>query len=329
MRRSWGGGALGRGGVTAMAVALVAVGCLQAGEPEAAAAGGQVPADTTAGSGAGGWYAADWEAFSSRVRAGLDQGWDTLPLGATVAAVGRTFVGTPYVPQTLEAPGPEGLVINFRGLDCVTFVETALATAYFLHQPDGAVILGRRREAEARYEGILTRIRYRGGVLEGYGSRLHYFSDWIADGVAKGLMVEITPSLAGAARDATPVSFMSRHPEAYPRLDGSPDMVDAIRGTEERLSAAGRWVVPEDRLQPTMEGIEDGDVIAVTSTVDGLDVAHTGLALWVDGRLHLMHAPLVGDSVEISTEPLSQRVRRIGSQDGVMVARPCPREGPC
>ena len=51
-------------------------------------------------------------------------------------------------------------------------------------------------------------------------------------------------------------------------------------------------------------------------------MAHTGLALWQDGRLHLLHAPLVGRSVEISAVPLAERIQGIGGQDGIMVARP-------
>ena len=54
----------------------------------------------------------------------------------------------------------------------------------------------------------------------------------------------------------------------------------------------------------------------------GLDIAHTGLALWVDGKLHLMHAPLVGTVVEISKLPLADRIQGIEGQDGIMVARP-------
>jgi len=73
------------------------------------------------------------------------------------------------------------------------------------------------------------------------------------------------------------------------------------------------------------DGIQDGDVIAATSTVRGLDVAHTGIALRIDGVLHLMHAPLVGDSVQISPFSLAERVRRIGGQDGIIVARPRER----
>ena len=80
--------------------------------------------------------------------------------------------------------------------------------------------------------------------------------------------------------------------------------------------------MPEARIAAVADRIRDGDVIAATSTVAGLDVAHTGLALHVDGRLHLLHAPLVGDSVEVSELPLADRILRIEAQDGIMVARP-------
>lgn len=58
------------------------------------------------------------------------------------------------------------------------------------------------------------------------------------------------------------------------------------------------------------------------TSIRGLDVAHTGFAIWIDGRLHLMHAPLVGTDVEISRRPLAERIRGIGGQDGIMVAHP-------
>ena len=51
-------------------------------------------------------------------------------------------------------------------------------------------------------------------------------------------------------------------------------------------------------------------------------MAHTGIAIWDDGVLRLMHAPLVGDSVQISEVPLAERIRGISRQDGIMVARP-------
>jgi hypothetical protein len=38
-----------------------------------------------------------------------------------------------------------------------------------------------------------------------------------------------------------------------------------------------------------------------------------------------MHAPLVGDSVQISEIPLAERIQGISGQDGIMVARPLER----
>jgi S-DNA-T family DNA segregation ATPase FtsK/SpoIIIE len=78
------------------------------------------------------WADEDWAIFAQKVDWAGSQRLDTVPIGDAMAAIGRTFVGTAYVPQTLEAPGPEGLVINFRGLDCVTFVENVLALSRFV-----------------------------------------------------------------------------------------------------------------------------------------------------------------------------------------------------
>lgn len=280
-----------------------------------------VAADTDAVVAAAPWSDADWNAFRSKVRWALAEGLDTLPIGERMARLGRSFVGTPYVPGTLEAPGPEHLVIDFHSFDCVTFVETTFAMARFLHSSE-ARHLDDRAAAEARYDRILERIRYRGGKLDGYPSRLHYFSEWISDGVAKGLLENVTAALGGV-RDTSAIDFMTTHTGAYRQLADSAN-VAAMRRVEARLTAAGRWYIPQNEIARVSPRIRDGDVIAVTSTVQGLDIAHTGLALWVDGKLHLLNAPLVGKSVQISTKPLAARIQGIHSEDGIMVARPLP-----
>jgi hypothetical protein len=265
------------------------------------------------------WADEDWATFEARVRWASGQGLDTVPLASAVAAIGRSFVGTAYVPQTLEVGGPERVVINFRGLDCVTFVENALTLARFV-TAGGARLLGSRPTAEATYAGLLAQIRYRNGVLDGYPSRLHYFSDWIADNARRGLLTDVTGELGGV-RDGERVDFMSTHPDAYRQL-ADPANLAAVRATEAEITARGRVFLPENGIAAAAPEIRDGDVIAATSTVAGLDVAHTGLALWVDGTLHMLHAPLVGDSVEISTVSLAERILSIAGQDGIIVARP-------
>ena len=145
----------------------------------------------------------------------------------------------------------------------------------------------------------------------------------LSDNTRRGLLAPIGPEL-GAEPDPEPIDFMSTHADAYRQLS-DPTNLRRIRETEERLNQTPRLYVPETRVAEVAGQIRDGDVIAATSTVPGLDVAHTGLALWVDGALHLLHAPLVGEAVQISEIPLAERILRIESQDGIMVARPQER----
>ncbi|HEX6939188.1 MAG TPA: N-acetylmuramoyl-L-alanine amidase-like domain-containing protein [Longimicrobiales bacterium] len=254
----------------------------------------------------------DREIFLEKMAWARAERLDTLPIGEIVARLGRTFVGTKYTPHTLEVDGPERLVVNLRELDCVTFVESTLAMARLIHEG--------KFDDYGAYKRELARIRYRDGIIDGYASRLHYFSDWIANGEAKGLVRDVTREIGGVLDDG-PIDFMSTHRDAYRQL-ADPATLEAIRRVEAAASARPRYFIPETRIADAAPRIRNGDIIAATSNVDGLDVAHTGIALWIDGRLHLLHAPLVGKSVEISELPLAERILDIDGQDGIMVARP-------
>ncbi|WP_419164032.1 N-acetylmuramoyl-L-alanine amidase-like domain-containing protein [Candidatus Palauibacter sp.] len=279
-----------------------------------------VGAESAAAAGEAAWAAEDWAVFEEKVRFADERGLADMELGEAIVRLAESFIGTTYEPGTLEVPGPERLVINFRELDCVTLVETVLALTRFVRE-GRAEALADPRAAQARYEANLMALRYRGGLLDGYASRLHYFSEWLADNESRGLLRVVTGELDPSA-DPEPARFMSEHPGAYRQL-ANPGVLEAITAIEERLDEGpDRLYVPQDRIAQVTDRIRNGDVIAATSTVAGLDVAHTGFAVWRDGALHLLHAPLVGRSVEISARPLSDRILSIDSQDGIMVARP-------
>jgi hypothetical protein len=255
--------------------------------------------------------AADSAIFHDRFRRAVAEGWHTLPIGQTVARLAETFVGAPYVPGTLDAPGDERVIVNLRDFDCVTLVESVLAMARVIRAGD---------DDFGAFARELARIRYRDGTPVSYIARLHYFSEWISDNEAKGIVRNTTAELGGVI-DPEPIDFMSRNIDAYRQL-GVATNVAAIREIEQRLSAQPRHYIPQNAIAQAAPGIQDGDVIAATSSVRGLDIAHTGFALWRNGQLHLLHAPLVGSVVEISVQPLPVRIQRIGTQDGIMVARP-------
>lgn len=265
------------------------------------------------------WTSEDWRIFEATVNWALERRIDTLPQGAAMARIGERFVGADYIPSTLEVPGPERLVINLRAFDCVTFVENVIALAWFVRR-NGAAALADPASARRRYEGYLTTLRYRDGAIAGYPSRLHYFSEWLGDNARRGNLAVVSDGF-GSRLDAEPIGFMSAHPGSYRQM-GEPGVAEAIRTTEARLNAAGgRRIVPEQEIAAVAGQVQDGDVIAATSTLPGLDVAHTGIAVWHQGKLHLLHAPLVGKSVELSEKPLADRILSFKAQDGIMVGR--------
>jgi len=283
------------------------------------------------------WTVADWEIFRDAVTTATDAEVAELPLGDAVGRVGSLFVGWPYTPQTLEAPWIEAaaagapmdgslerLVINLREFDCVSFVENALALTWFV-RTHGTGLLDDPETARSTYEDLIVSLRYRDATVDGYASRLHYFTEWLGDNARRGSLELIHPDL-DPALDDEPIDFMTTHVEAYPALADDPETVERIRRMEARLNAdLPRPWVPGDRISGVSDRIRTGDVIAATSTVEGLDVAHTGIAIRLDGEIHLMHAPLVGSEVQISPVPLADRIARIEGQDGILVARPLER----
>ena len=259
---------------------------------------------------------ADREIFEATMERARREGLAALPIGERIATLGKWFVGADYVPGTLEVT-PERLVVNLREFDCVTYVESMLAMARLLDQPT---------QTFAAFQDELRTLRYRGGKLAGYPSRLHYFSEWILDNERLGILENITRELGGVPLNEA-IDFMTTHRDSYPALR-SPEVLSRIREQEVALSQRPLYYVPEDRIAEVAPRIQDGDIIAATSAIRGLDIAHTGIAVRIDGALHLMHAPLVGKSVEISELPLADRILEIDGQDGIMVARPLSSQAP-
>jgi hypothetical protein len=244
-----------------------------------------------------------------------------VPLGSAAIRVGELALGTPYEAYTLEeylrAGGSpsrtEPLTLSLTRFDCVSLLEACLATARVARAAEAPTWDGFGREME--------RMRYRGGVREGYVSRLHYFSEWISDGEARGLVRSLGAELNGV-RDERPLRFMSSNPGAYPAM-ATPEVAQAVAAMERSLDSNPRWVVPTTRIPEVVDELESGDILAFATSIEGLDVTHAAFAYESpDGVMRVLHAPLSGGVVEITTSTVHEYVTAIRRATGILIARP-------
>ncbi len=232
-------------------------------------------------------------------------------IGETMVAIGRTFLGTPYVTKTLEVGETESLVVNLQGLDCTTFIENVLALSMLLKTGS--------TDFES-FTNTLKTIRYKNGILDGYSSRLHYFSEWIANNQFKGIVTNVTEEIGGIPIKK-PINFMSTHRNLYPFLKNNDKNLEKIRVSEHFLNSESACILPQDQIEANEHLIQSGDIIALTTSIEGLDITHTGIATREeDGRIHLLHASTSG-GVTISEVPLTAYLKRIKNNTGIMVAR--------
>ena len=244
-----------------------------------------------------------------------------VPLGRAAVRVGELAEGSPYVAYTLEqyiragrSPrSTEPLTLWLTRFDCVSLVESCLAVARAAE--------GSAAPTWQRFGREVERMRYRGGVRKDYASRLHYFSEWIADGARRGLVRDLGAELGGVA-DARPLRFMTEHRDRYRALADA-RVFREIAAMERRLDDHARLMIPTDRIAEVSDRIESGDVLAFATAIPGLDVTHSAFAYRDQaGVLRVLHAPLSGGAVEISRLPLPEYVAAIKRSTGILVARP-------
>jgi len=230
--------------------------------------------------------------------------------GKIVVELGRMFIGTPYLAGTLEAKTAEGLIVNWSGFDCFTFLENLVALALFLDQ---------RGRFFRRFESVLCTLRYRDGRATGYASRLHYFSDWMYENQKKRIVKEMTAAIGGAPFKKR-IHFMTSHLELYPALK-SADERRRLKSIEDKISRRRRFFIPKQALPGLEHKILDGDLIGITTEREGLDVQHVGIAVRIQNRIHLLHASSAEGEVAISEATLYQYLKQGGERSGITVAR--------
>ena len=228
----------------------------------------------------------------------------------------QRFLGRPYVAHTLEVADPERLVVNTRQLDCTTLVENVTALT---------LCVRRKTFSFSDFKRTIQELRYRDGRLTDYTSRLHYFSDWINDNSRRGNVTDV--STKGAPFNAVQqlnINYMSRHPQSYAALKKHPAMVPVIAAQEVALTGRRYRYIPRADVvdsKAMRAAVHDGDIIAITCSKPGLDIAHLGFAVWRSDGLHLLNASQLHKKVVLEPMTLGEYLKKHPSHTGLRIIR--------
>jgi Protein of unknown function (DUF1460). len=233
------------------------------------------------------------------------------PINEVVIEIAKSFLGVDYAANTLEAPGKEQLLINLQTLDCVTFYENSLVLARCIKK---------NTMTFEDYKKELQFVRYRGGIIDKYPSRLHYTSDYFFDNEKKSVLKNVTKEIGGVPYKKK-INFMSTHTDSYLQLRENPEFVKMIAAQEAEINKRTMYHIPKSKVKKAASQIKDGDILGVTTTIEGLDCTHTGIAIWQNKKLHMIHAPIPGSKVQITKAPLWEYLMKIKKDAGIMVAR--------
>lgn len=239
---------------------------------------------------------------------------------------GLQFQDVPYVAHTLEVPyntaekeAIEQLVINMQQPDCTTFVETVLALTRTTLQ---------EQHTFSDYCRNLTLFRYWGGEIKDYPSRNHYFTTWIDNALNQGLVKQLGPANSPLfAWRNQKIDFMTKHPSYYAALCTPKKNIylQAIAEAERLISRKVCYLptIHLGKSQNELHFIHDGDILALETTKNGLDVSHLGIAVWgKDGKLHLLNASSIHKKVIMDPLPLVKYQQKQRTQIGIRIIRP-------
>ena len=148
---------------------------------------------------------------------------------------------------------------------------------------------------------------------------MHYFTEWTRQAEKNGWIKDITLDIGGEITNKE-VHFMSENQKLYPKITDEKTL-ETILGTEKQINKKPLSQIEKSKVSAIENKIMEGDLIAMTSTIEGLDCNHVGIAILVNGRIHLLHASSSLKKVVISEKPLADYLQGIKKDAGIMVLR--------
>ncbi len=239
----------------------------------------------------------------------------SVPDSSRVLFFAEALCGVPYVANTLERDGKEeALVICMSGFDCMTFVETVLALAE-AHREG--------KHSFGDFARCLRQIRYRDGVVDGYCSRLHYFTEWAEQNLASHAGWQEVTACLGVSCDCSSreLDFMSSHASLYPHLQDDEVRLRAIKEVEKRISSLDVCRIRKEDAGAALGKVPAGCLVAFTTRTEGLDVSHVGFVVKKEGNACLLHASSRHKKVLVEPASMDDYLSGQPSVSGIRVFR--------
>lgn len=222
------------------------------------------------------------------------------------------FLDKPYTAHTLEIENEESVVVNLREFDCTTYIETVVALTQTVRSQDHSF---------ENFIKKLETLRYRDGIVDGYGSRLHYFTDWLYENEKVGVLKNVTVLIGGITEDKQ-LNFMSTHRNAYSQLKFNDDNLSEILDIEKEIyERGGITYIPKSKIVDIDYRIPHMSIIAFTTSINGLDVTHTGFAFEKDDELTFIHASSAKNKVIIDSLRVSEYCNLQNNCTGIIVGK--------
>ncbi|MUG90837.1 DUF1460 domain-containing protein [Bombella sp. ESL0385] len=221
-----------------------------------------------------------------------------------IVLMSQFMKGTPYLAQPLigSATTQEELILSWRGVNCMTFVEIILAAS--------------RSFTVEQFIHALIATRYRHHHVT-FTERRHFYSDWLYG----------TPILC---RDLSPHFPYAQHISKTLNLK-LPPTSPANTAPEDRYLPGiplKKRLITYLPTKPLLDNlhhhtikthIKSGDVIGIYSPLPGLDVFHIGLAIWRGHELLFRNASSLPEHRYVVDTPLADYLKE---RRGIVLYRP-------
>lgn len=247
------------------------------------------------------------------------ENWRNLPLGERTIRVAREMVGTPYVHYSLEVDDRiESPVVSFKGMDCWTYYENALAFARML----------RFKPAPYKPQDMLQMVeieRYRNGVCTGsYLSRMHHLEEVFYDNQRRGYATNITSRIPGAERMHREIHEMTVQWKDYRYLRSNPSLIEPMGRIEAQVSNLPVYHVPKSKVRNAEKYLQNGDICAITCNDHNSYTSHVGMIMRIKDRAYFTHATSDRDKgrMVVIDRPITDYLNGASKHAGIIICRP-------